>query len=611
VYRRPFCKLVQLVAAATVCLGLAGLGAGGAGAAVAVPEGAAKPVPGSGIGTPAALNDPRCHAKSVDGRTLFDGYGRWNTTMVGGDGNGQLRGGICVKPWTAGDDNGGATSTGVTKDKITVVAVLPNDAQRAQTSSVSNLPALRSDPTKAAGTYQDAVHDWLLAYTQFFQTWGRDLDVKFVTSSGQDEAAQRADAVTIKAMKPFAVVDMVFTGLDTLDTELAKAKILVNGDSTTIAKALAQEPYRWGVSDSQAGALNSAEVIGKQLVGKKAEFGGSDVKSQTRKLGVVYIDNLFDIKQMEDVLKNYGGSGGKIATTASYTAPGSPLGDSTSAQAQAPTVVTKMKNAGVTTVVLLADSAMIRAMMTAATSQDWFPEWFATGATFQEAYAFTRSYPPDQAAHYFGISSLSPAYPGAREAANSTAQTDVQQWYWGTGVGTVTNMRTWYWLVQGIHSAGPNLTPKTFTQGWFSVPASGGAAENFKYGTMFAYGKNAGLPYNEYALAGLDYAPFWYDPTTTGPGNVAGIVGKGVEYYLDGSQRYQGGGWPKKPFTFFKTKGAVVFFDAPPDPVPVYIGDCTQCPSGGGPGQPGAPSDKELTIPATNGELAIKNDASG
>src|SRR4029077_125819 len=100
-----------------------------------------------------------------------------------------------------------------------------------------------------------------------------------------------------KAMNPFAVMDMVTVGLDVLDAEIAKAKILVYGDATTAAKSLAQAPYRWGLSDAQSAAVNSGEVIGKQLVGKKAEYAGGDIKKATRKFGVVYIPTLIDIAQ--------------------------------------------------------------------------------------------------------------------------------------------------------------------------------------------------------------------------------------------------------------------------------------------------------------------------
>jgi hypothetical protein len=609
VHRISFRKPFQLVMVLAVCLGTMAVGAVGAPAAsagVAVPKGAAKPVPGSGIGTPAALNDERCHVKSPEGETLYEGYGRWNTTELSGS-PGTQRGAICVKPWKDGDDNGGATSQGVTKDAIKIVVVIPNDAQRAQSNAISNLPTRRTDLTKAAGTYQDAVHDFMMAYSQFFQTWGRDLDFRFVTSSGQDEAAQRADAVTIKAMKPFAVVNMVFTGLDTLDTELAKAKILVNGDSANTQKSLAQEPYRWGVADAQAAAVNSAEVVGKQFVGKKAEFAGDDLKGQPRKFGLISLDGQYDIDQFKAMFKDYGG---RITSEATYVGPGSPLGDSTQAQQDAPAIVTKMKAAGVTTVILLADSAMVRALMNVATNQEWFPEWWSTGAMFHDATSFLRSYPQEQAVHMFGLSSLSPAIEGQSTAATAGTLAAVDgtwQWYWGTGVGTSTNTRSFWWLMGGIHAAGPKLTPKNFAQGWFSVPASGGAASNYKFGTMYGYGKNAGTPYNVYGLAGLDYAPYFYEPNEVGPSNVVPTDGKGVSYYLDGSKRYKAGSWPKKALNWFDKDGAVLIFPTRPDPTPVYT-ECTQCPAKGAPGQPGAPSLDGFVIPATKGDLAIKTD---
>jgi hypothetical protein len=360
----------------------------------------------------------------------------------------------------------------------------------------------------------------------------------------------------------------------------------VNGDSADTKKSLAQEPYRWGVSDAQSTALNSAEVLGKQLVGKKAEFAGSDdLKGQTRKFGVVSLDGQFDIAQFDNTLKKYKG---RVAAEATYPGNGSPIGDATQAQQAAPAIVTKMKAAGVTTVVLLADSAMVRAMMKVATDQDWFPEWWATGAFYQEASTFLRSYDPQQSAHLFGLSSLSPAVAPDPAGPSVTSTVDATwQWYWGTGVGTYTNTRSFWWLMGGIHAAGPNLTPKTFQQGWFSVPASGGAASGYKFGTMYGYGRNSGLPYNVYGLAGLDFAPYFFDPTVTGPSIVVATpTGKGVAFFLDASKRYKAGTWPKKSFQFFDNDGAVTIF-------------------------PTAPSLDGFVIKATTGELAIKNDAPG
>ena len=210
-------------------------------------------------------------------------YGRFNTSVLGG-------GTVCVRPWKAGADNGGTTSPGVTKNAVTVVGVVPNDTELSAVSRGAGTAAVnRADDS--TGTYADAVHDYLLARMKSYETWGRDVEMKFVVSSGGDEAAQRADVVAIKSENPFAVVNFVVgTGLDTLETELAKAKILVWGAAGTTAKALAQAPYRWGPSDAQAAAENAAELVGKQLVGKKATFAGSDeLKGQSRKFGAVYI----------------------------------------------------------------------------------------------------------------------------------------------------------------------------------------------------------------------------------------------------------------------------------------------------------------------------------
>jgi hypothetical protein len=569
---------------------LGGIGALPAEAAVQRPPGAGEPVPASGIGTPAALNGPRCNTEApATGQPLYGGYGRWSSTAVGG-------GPICVKPWTAGADNGGVTASGVTKDRITVVAVVPNASQLARGSvAQGTVPVLRSDPTAAAGSYEDAVHDHWLPYMRYYETWGRDVDVRIVTSSGDDEAAQRADAVAIRAIEPFAVIDMVSTGLDVLDGELAKSKVVVYGDATTVQKARAQAPYRWGLSDAQSAAINAAEVIGKQLVGKKAEFAGSDdLRGQTRKFGVVFIDSQIDVEQFRDV---FGELGGKVSSTNEYPSSGTSFGDDALAQEHAPAIVTRMKNAGVTTVIMLSDVAMNRAMMKVATDQEWFPEWYSTGAVFQDLAIFARSYPPEQSAQMFGVSSLSPYVipdPTPEPPAKSlTDQLDNQEWYWGAGVGTrVQNVvpRGILWFLQGVHAAGPNLTPRTFRQGHFSIPATGGAASGYPTGGMVGYGRTPGLPYDEYLTLGLDFSPMWWDAETTGRSNAIGVEGKGVVRYVDGAKRYRASTWPMRPFRWFEEDDTVIFFETRQTPTPVYVGDCDECPSGGGPGQAGAPS---------------------
>src|SRR5262245_44908086 len=132
--------VVGVVALGTALIAHAG-GAAAAATAIPRPEGAGPPVPASGIGTQVALDNPRCRHDDPK----YGPYGRFDSTELGG-------GPVCVKEWKAGADNGGATAQGVTKDRITIVAVILNDEQL-KTDPVK--PQKRAD--KSPGTYQDAI----------------------------------------------------------------------------------------------------------------------------------------------------------------------------------------------------------------------------------------------------------------------------------------------------------------------------------------------------------------------------------------------------------------------------------------------------------------------
>ena len=147
-------------------------------------------------------------------------------------------------------------------------------------------------------------------------------------SSGDDEAAQRADALRVEDHKPFAVLETTPTGLDVLTTKVAQDGYLVMSNTTTTDKAIKQQPYRWGQADQVAVAVNAGEFVGKQLVGKKAEYAGSaDLQKANRVIGVVYPPAVFDLQKwfVPEVEKQ----GGKIAPNAilEYTSNGTTVGD--------------------------------------------------------------------------------------------------------------------------------------------------------------------------------------------------------------------------------------------------------------------------------------------
>jgi hypothetical protein len=551
-------RTVRSFAIGAVVLGLsvAGLATAGAQttttaarsfAGVTVNEsGIGKPPPGSGLGTEAALKNPKCNADSVKG---------WGTFDFVTEGAGPF----CVAP--APKDNGGATSQGVTATTVKVVVVEPNAEQYAKGSS----KPLNRATGMMNGTFKDAWIDEWAPYQAYFERWGREVEFVYVTSSGDDEAAQRADAVTIAAEKPFAVVDITPNSLPTLGTAVAASKILVYAIAGVVAKdTIAQAPYRWGTTDAQASANLAAEWAGKQLTKGKAQWAGDPTtQAKPRTFGAVY-SNLLDIDPFVATFKKYGGT---LATPAfEYQGGSGILGDAATAQQQAPTIIARLKDAGVTSVFLLSDAAMNKQLTLQATVQDFHPEWLLTAFQFADLGLLARNNDQEQWGHAFGLSGLGPFVKSATAAP-------VTDWYWGPNKGTSVSytLNGARWLAYGLQYAGPKLSPKTFQQGFFATPAR----------FPSAYGKTAGQPYDEYFTLGTAASAVWYDPVTVGSSQARESIAAGVTWYVNNSDGYSAGEFPKKTFNFFDKTNAVFVLDTPhiPQGPPA---PCDQCPSQGG-----------------------------
>src|SRR5262249_16865232 len=135
----------------------------------------------------------------------------------------------------------------------------------------------------------------------------------------------------------------------------------------------------WGQQDPAAGTMNAAEFIGKQLMGKKAQFAGDTaMHNKTRVFGLVRSE-VIDATFFDQAAQKYGV---KIAPNANFSYAGTAAagGDPAIAQENAPIAVTKLKSAGVTSVILLADGQMVGQLTKQATAQDYHPEWIFAGA---------------------------------------------------------------------------------------------------------------------------------------------------------------------------------------------------------------------------------------
>ena len=121
------------------------------------------------------------------------------------------------------------------------------------------------------------------------------------------------------------------------------------------------------------------------------------------------------------------------------------------AQEQAPTLVAKLKDAGVTSVILMGTTTIVAPMTKAATANEYSPEWLMTGWQYQELSLFAAQYDQDQWAHAFGMSWFAPY---TSDQAGAVTAENVVNWYWGTNKGTTYSggMPAVYFINQGSNS---------------------------------------------------------------------------------------------------------------------------------------------------------------
>ena len=117
---------------------------------------AGPPVKAAGVGTQAALSSPSCETST--------GLTKMNFTARP----------PCVRPFGKGEDNGGATTQGVTKDAVKVVVLVPTAAQQEAAAKQPGATPPIDQATGAVGSLEDGFRDFFEVYEHWIQTWGRE-----------------------------------------------------------------------------------------------------------------------------------------------------------------------------------------------------------------------------------------------------------------------------------------------------------------------------------------------------------------------------------------------------------------------------------------------------
>ena len=305
----------------------------------------------------------------------------------------------CFAPFTG--DNGGATATGVTADEITIVYYEGPDADPV-ISYVTDAISVDDTNAQQFETMQNIVK----YYETYYELYGRTINLVTYEGTGiaTDEVAARADAAAIvEKYQPFAVLGGPALTSAFAD-ELAINKTLCIGCTPGQPPEFYtdRDPYVWGLDGSAIQKqTHVVEFIQKQLIGKNAEHAGDALKATPRTFGLVYLESSGASKDLADSFAaEMQTLGAPLAETVAYQL------DPATIQQQASQVITKLKAAGVTTVVFSGDPVAPRDFTKEATAQEYFPEWVVAASTLVDVTAFARTYDSQQWSHAFGVTQL-------------------------------------------------------------------------------------------------------------------------------------------------------------------------------------------------------------
>jgi hypothetical protein len=462
-------------------------------------------------------------------------------------------------------DNGGATSPGVTGDEIKIVYYQTDPALDPLTAATVGSAGADVDPESASRTVQGYVD----LYNKLFETYGRTVVVEGYTGTGagDDVEAARFDAQAIAEMEPFAVVGGPQQSSSVFAAELATNGIICGPNcAQAIPEDIVEEyePYLWqALQTPDQGVLSASRAIGAYAGPGKAELAGDPaMREQDRTYALVHFDNANGdhqpvYEQFVDHLAEYGI---ELTTDIEFTL------DLARSQENARTNISKLKAAGVTTVIYYGDPITPGALTKEATAQDYWPEWILGPNLLMDTTLFARMTDGEQWKNGFGVSTTP-----ARGPREDTDAFRIYEWAYGTEAPNNTArileppIRT---MFTGIHLAGPDLTVESFRDAmWRNPPAGGGVTH-----PLVSRGDHGLWPEIDWG-GNDDGTLIWWDPTATGE-DEAGNEGVGMYRYARGGARFTYGEGPEsiEESGLFDVESSVTVYDTIPeeDRIPDY-----------------------------------------
>lgn len=467
----------------------------------------------------------------------------------------------CFLPFEG--ENSGASERGVTADSIKVVVYLgPDD------DPIINYitDAINNEDTNE--DVKDTITKHFQMIETYYELYGRSIDLQFYESDGiaLDAAVARADAVKIaEEIDPFIVL-----GGPALTTafgeELNARGIMCYGcgggtreEILEVRNADAPLYYGGGMDNEQA-RIHNVEVLTKQVAGKPAAHAGDPaMQTQERVFGYLYIetseDSATSARGYRDALAE---QGVELAVMVPYVL------DPATLQETAANSITRLKDAGVTTVIFAGDPIAPRDFTQEATAQGYFPEWFLNLSVLIDTNVFSRTYDQQQWANAFGISALSTRIDA--EVFGEITGRKIYSWFHGEDPAAIDTIGVLVpgpnWLANMLQYTGPDLTYQTFNDGVFRyTPVRRGViSPSSTWGDHGRWDLLEGLDWG-----GIDdVTKIWWDPEDEGADEIQN-EGAGVWQFVDGGTRYHADEWEEGDFGEFDPDGAVGILDAAPE----------------------------------------------
>lgn len=418
--------------------------------------------------------------------------------------------------------NGGATSRGVTADKIVIAARVLNEPGFQQALADVAGAQISDTPEDVKRTVLGMV-DY---FNRRFQFYGRKIDVRFydgkgsstteLLGGGQEEA--EADATTVaEEIKAFG--DMT-AGTAPYHDGLTRRKVVAFGAPYMSREWMtARRPYSWSIAtDCSIVTESVAEFGAKRLAKRKAEFAGPAYQQQTRRFGLIAPENPWYQECVDAGVKISNQAGNPPSERIKYKL------DLGSMSNQATNIIAKLKSANITSVVCGCDPVFPIFLTQKAQEQGYEPEWIVTGTALTDQDIVGQLYDQDQWKRAFGISYLGSPQP-LRGSDGYFAYKSVRSDEPAFIVDIIYYQL--YMIALGIQLAGPDLTPASFERGMFSYPGGAGRVGTWGFGPR------------QYTPT-QDFREIWWNPEAISSQNGK----KGAYIEVDGGKRWKPGTLP-------------------------------------------------------------------